>query len=204
MTPPAAVLDTIALEVAPAVVRRRTAVSNALLGTVMLVATEAMFFAGLLSALLILRAGAAAWPPPGQPRLPLAVTGANTLLLLVSGYCMHRALRAGRAGSPPSSWLLGAASLGVSFLAVQGTEWVRLVSYGLRATSGIYGGTFYTLIGAHGVHVLAGVLVVLGVLLRVRSAPAGEPPLSALEACNVYWQFVVGVWPLLYVLVYLT
>jgi heme/copper-type cytochrome/quinol oxidase subunit 3 len=184
--------------------RRRTAVSNARVGVVMLVCAEAMFFAGLMSALFILRAGAAAWPPPDQPRLPVAVTGANTLVLLLSGYCMQRALAASRGNVAESlRWLIGAASLGMSFLVVQGTEWVRLVGYGLYATSGIYGGTFYTLIGAHGVHVLAGVLIVLAVLRRIRGGVSDDRKRSALEACHVYWQFVVGVWPLLYVLVYL-
>lgn len=183
----------------------RVGVSNALIGAVMLVGTETMFFAGLLSALWILRAGAAAWPPPGQPRLPLVVTGVNTLLLLLSGYCMQRAIRAARAHSPSARrWLAATAALGASFLVVQGTEWVRLIRFGLTATSGVYGATFYTLIGAHGIHVLAGLLAVVVLLLRTRRTLPGEGHHGAFEACWAYWQFVVTVWPVLFVCVYLT
>ncbi len=94
-----------------------------------------MFFAGLLSAFLILRAGASGWPPPGQPRLPVAVTGANTFILLLSGVTVYLALRAIRAGDAKGMrrWLLSTALLGAVFLTVQGSEWVRLVRYGLQA-----------------------------------------------------------------------
>lgn len=48
-------------------------------------ASEVMLFAALVSAFLVLRAEAAAWPPPGQPRLPVTVSGLNTVVLLCSG-----------------------------------------------------------------------------------------------------------------------
>ena len=48
-------------------------------------------------------------------------------------------------------------ALGVLFLFIQGVEWTRLVHYGLGVSSGIYGATFYTLIGVHGAHVLGAV-----------------------------------------------
>ena len=55
-------------------------------------------------------------------------------------------------------YLLATLALGVTFLAVQGSEWVRLVAHGLKLSSGMYGGTFYLLIGCHGAHVTAGVI----------------------------------------------
>jgi heme/copper-type cytochrome/quinol oxidase subunit 3 len=55
---------------------------------------ETMFFAGLISAFFVLRLSAAVWPPPLQPRLPVLVTGLNTLVLLASSVAMLAALRA--------------------------------------------------------------------------------------------------------------
>lgn len=167
--------------------------------------TEAMLFAGLISAFLILRASAASWPPADQPRLPVAVTGLNTAVLLVSGYTMQRAAGESRRRRRTAAvrWLAATAVLGASFLLVQGVEWVQLIRHGLRASSSPYGGTFYTLIGCHAVHVLAAVItlvVLLAWIGRTRRIERWQTPIAV---CRLYWLFVVAVWPLLYVLVYL-
>jgi len=185
--------------------RGRQAVENGVLAMVVFLATETMLFAGLISAYLVLRAGAAAWPPPDQPRLPIAITALNTLVLLASAYAMQRAAGAARVRrrSEAAGWLATTAALGAAFLLVQGVEWIRLVRHGLGVAAGPYGATFYTLIGCHGLHVLAAVLTVTVLLARML-APAGLPRWpTRLEVCRLYWHFVVVVWPVLYVLVYL-
>jgi heme/copper-type cytochrome/quinol oxidase subunit 3 len=168
-------------------------------------ATETMLFAGLISAFLVLRAGAGAWPPPGQPRLPVAVTALNTAILLLSGYTMARAAAASRARRGPETtrWAAATTALGATFLLVQGVEWARLVQHGLRASSGPYGATFYTLVGCHGLHVVAAVATLAGLLAWLPRERDAERRRRRLEACRLYWLFVVAIWPLLYVLVYL-
>ena len=157
-------------------------VPNAVLGVVLLIGAEAMMFAALISAYLIYRIGGGGpWPPPGQPRLPLGVTAANTAVLLGSGLLVWRRR------------LLPGFLLGLLFLAVQGSEWIRLLGYGLRITRDIYGATFYTLVGLHAAHVLAG-LVWLGVSLARRTGG---------RLSRIYWAFVVLLWPALFALVYL-
>lgn len=180
--------------------------AHGIVGVAIFVATEVMFFGGLITGFLILRAGAMAWPPPGQPRLPLAATGVNTLVLIASGFSMHRALSAIRKDrrSELLRWLLVTALLGAVFLAVQGFEWLRLLRYGLTLTSGLYGATFYTLIGAHGLHV-AGAMIALSVVFRRASAGRYSTARhGGVEACFIYWSFVVVLWPVLYALVYLS
>jgi cytochrome c oxidase subunit III len=180
-------------------------ISNARLGMLMLLGGETMFFGGLVIAFLHLRLGASVWPPPGQPRLPIGLTAVNTLILLASSWALVRAGRAVRADDRAGlvrglSWTWG---LGALFLVVQGVEWTRLVHFGLRASSGIYGATFYTLIGLHAAHVLGAVAwltVVVGLARRGRFTRARH---AALTCCAMYWHFVVGLWPVLYLLVYL-
>jgi heme/copper-type cytochrome/quinol oxidase subunit 3 len=183
---------------------RARPVENGVLGMAIFLATEAMLFAALISSFLILRAGSAAWPPPGQPRLPVALTGLNTLVLLASGWTMWRAAESTRRGerSAVLRWIGATALLGTIFLIVQGAEWVRLLGYGLGASSSVYGGMFYTLIGCHALHVLAAVLALFYVLARTVGRRL-QPTSATLDACRLYWLFVVGVWPILYVLVYL-
>lgn len=187
---------------------RMTSTQRGILGMLLFLGTEVMFFAGLISAFLILRAGAGVWPPPDQPRLPIAVTGFNTAILLLSGCTMvlaGRAVRKNLGDRAVTIRLAVTAALGGLFLGVQGYEWVRLMSYGLSLSSGSYGSTFYTLIGAHGVHVVTAVLFLLVVLrdtarTRLKRQPAG----AGIVVCEMYWLFVVAVWPVLYVLVYLS
>jgi heme/copper-type cytochrome/quinol oxidase subunit 3 len=181
-----------AAEVAPPV-------PSAVLGMILLLVTEVMFFGGLISAYLVSRAGAAAWPPAGQPRLPVAATAVNTVVLLLSAVALGLARRSARradGGRSAWRWLGAAAGLGAAFLGLQGMEWARLLRFGLTADSSVYGGFFYLIVGAHGAHVLAG-LGLLAWLLRVPPAPGRA------AAATLYWFFVVTLWPVLYILVYL-
>jgi heme/copper-type cytochrome/quinol oxidase subunit 3 len=59
--------------------------NNVFFGMMLLLTTEAMFFAGLISAYLVARGNAAVWPPADQPRLPMSVTAINTVILVLSG-----------------------------------------------------------------------------------------------------------------------
>ncbi len=170
-------------------------VSNAVLGTAIYVATALMFFGGLMSATLVLRAGAPPWPPPGVPRLPALVTELNMAVLCASGAMVWWAWHA-RARESRLRALLAAVLLGTMFVGVQGAEWARLLAHGVRVSSGQHAATFYTLVGAHALHVVGGLAVLVVTWRRVRRG-RGD-----LAACALYWGFVVLLWPVLYVLVY--
>jgi len=184
---------------------RRTGFDNAVLATMFLIGAEVMLFAGLIFSFWILRLAAPVWPPPLQPRLPVGVTGANTVVLLASSVAMAAGLRAMSAGRRASgvSRLGAAGALGILFVGIQGYEWVRLIGFGLTASSGAYGTTFYTLIGAHGLHVLGAIVWLTVMLLLVRRGRFADGRTAALRACAMYWHFVVALWPVLYVSVYL-
>jgi cytochrome c oxidase subunit III len=178
---------------------------NVRLAMTFFLGAEVMFFAGLVSGFLVLRMAAPLWPPPLQPRLPVEVTGINTLVLLASSLTMFAAVRAHRRGDTAGLLrrLGQTALLGALFVAVQGYEWMQLLHYGLTLSSGAYGTTFYMLIGTHAVHVL-GALAWLGLTLqRAARGRFAEGPAGMLRACAIYWHFVVALWPILYVAVYL-
>ncbi len=181
-------------------------VANAYIGLAMFLGAEVMFFAGLIGVFLFFRYGSQVWPPPFQPRLPLGVTWVNTGVLLLSALTMTRAWRACKKGERGrlNRNLLLTLVLGVAFLAVQGYEWARLLHFGLTISSGVYGGTFYTLIGFHGLHVLGAVSWLAAIFFLVRRAPFGLRFRTRLEICAIYWYFVVGLWPVLFGLVYLS
>jgi heme/copper-type cytochrome/quinol oxidase subunit 3 len=152
----------------------------------------------------VLRGNSFAWPPPDLPRLPLAVTWVNTAMLLFSAFTMSRASEAARAGNPQGLRVALAATavLGTGFLAVQGSEWVRLVRHGLTLSSGSYGATFYTLIGLHALHVVGAVIWLLVVLAIAQRRGYTAQRHVGFTLCAMYWYFVCVLWVILFGMVY--
>ena len=183
---------------------RRPLLDNVRLAMLFLICGEVMFFGGLVSAFLVLRVSAAQWPPPLQPRLPVGVTGVNTLVLLASSVAMVAAIRALERHDSRAlvRRLLIAGGLGAAFLLVQGYEWIRLVGYGLTVSSGAYGTTFYTVIGAHAAHVFTAVVWVCVTAWLAARGRFVDGRTGTVRACAIYWHFVVALWPILYVAVY--
>jgi heme/copper-type cytochrome/quinol oxidase subunit 3 len=180
-------------------------ISNAQLGMLVFIAFETMVFIGLVTAYWVLRVKSFTWPPPDLPRLPLAITWVNTLMLFVSAFTMSRAVAAVRADNQAGlrSALVATAVLGVGFLAVQGSEWARLLRQGLTLSSGSYGSTFYMLIGLHAVHVVGAVVWLLGVLAMTQRQAFTVQRHVGVTLCGMYWYFVCALWALLFVVVYL-
>jgi len=178
---------------------------NLRLALLFFMGAEAMFFAALVSGLFVLRVGMAAWPPPLEPRLPVAVTLLNTLVLIGSSISMVAALRALRRRDRRRfvRMLAMTAGLGAVFLAVQGYEWIRLIGFGLTLSSSVYGTTFYSLIGLHGLHVAGALVWLLATTLLAARQRFADGRIAPVQACAMYWHFVVGLWPVLFVAVYL-
>ena len=193
-------------------------IGNAYIAMLLFIGADVMFFAGLIGGFIVFRFGATQWPPLGQPRLPVEVTGVNTAILLLSGYTMLRAWLASaplhkkmEAERGTRRWGLKSIissltltlALGSIFLLVQGYEWTKLLKFGLTLSSGVYGGTFYVLIGCHALHVLGAVIALLVVLRKVKRKRLLENPEVSIKLAGMYWFLVVALWPVLYTLVYL-
>ena len=194
---------TYSIEERPAPARREPLVSNGVLGMLIFIFTESMFFAGLISAHSIVRSQAAGqmWPPFGQPRLPVQETAVNTAALLVSGIVLVIAWFAFRRerGSAKIPLLLSIL-LGGFFVWRQGLEWAALLREGLTMQSSSYGGFFYLIVGAHALHAVAALAGMVWAWLRLEKGRLTDSQLATVAA---FWYFVVLVWPILYLKVYL-
>jgi heme/copper-type cytochrome/quinol oxidase subunit 3 len=190
---------------APPVRPNPTIASNAWVAILMFLGAETMFFAGLIGAYIVFRVGSAIWPPPFQPRLPVGVTGVNTLILVASAVTMRWSLKAVRVNDNKNliRCLACTAALGGVFLVIQGFEWLQLIHFGLTISSSVYGGLFYTLIGFHGLHVLGALVWLLVVFVQAKQGRFSKERHVGLQTCSMYWTFVVALWPILYGLVYL-
>jgi len=181
---------------------REQLIPNGLFGMVLFVLAEGMMFAGLISAFEISHSGAMVWPPPNQPRLPIEATAFNTIVLLASGYFLfraHRAFHRGERGKmlQPMAIALGC---GVFFVLFQGYEWVQLIGEGLTLQSSALGSFFYLMVGMHALHAVGAIGLLGYATFRLRG---GWLTPSLFGATEVFWFFVVGVWPILYIVVYL-
>jgi cytochrome c oxidase subunit 3 len=177
--------------------------SSPVMGMVLFVAGEAMFFAAFFGVYFSIRTSASVWPPKtiGIPELP--IPAALTVILVSSSVVLQlgvAALRRGR--STTFRGLLGLTILlGASFLALQAYDYSRL-SFGVR--DGIYPSLFYVMTGLHMAHVAGGVVLlalVMGQAVTGQLSPERHDPV---EAAAIYWHFVDIVWIGLFTAFYLS
>jgi cytochrome c oxidase subunit 3 len=179
---------------------RAPLVPNGVMGMLIFVFTELMLFGGFISAFLIIRSGAVVWPPPGQPSLPFGETAFNTGLLLLSAVALvwtRRTFRRDRAAA--ATPMLVALTLASAFVLLQGREWVALLSQGLTLTSSSLGSFFFIVIGFHALHVVIAITLLARTYVRLRR---GWLASSQLATAEVFWYFVVGIWPVIFLVMY--
>ena len=176
-------------------------IANPILGMLLFVIPETMIFAGLISAFSIVRAQFPLWPPPDQPRLPVEETAINTVALLLSAVTLYLARR-NLAGDARTTriYLTATMLLGGFFVVFQGVEWVALIREGLTLTSSTLGSFFYLIVGLHGLHAV----VALGLLAYAWTRlQRGWLSPTLMGTTQIFWYFVVAMWPVLYWRVYL-
>ena len=164
---------------------------------------DAMTFAGFFAAYLTFKA-VNPLPEGAIYELELPLPILNTVLLLVSSATFHKAGQAIRQNqqSRCRNWLLVTAGLGLAFLVSQMVEYFTL-PFGL--TDNLYASTFFAATGFHGLHVTLGALMILIVWWQARQ-PQGRVTAAnhfPLEAAELYWHFVDGIWVILFVILYL-
>ena len=189
----------------------RGGISNVVLGMLLFITSEVMFFGGLFAAYFNVRANSPVWPtinPETTEKFRLEIlplVGPATVILILSSLTCQMAVWAIRRGDRTGFLRNIAATflIGITFLLMQATDYVMLGSEGLTLSAGTFGTTYFTLTGFHGAHVFGGVIM-LGVLLyRGLAGQFSARHHDAVEAVSIYWHFVDVVWILLFSLLYL-
>lgn len=179
-------------------------ISNQELATLIFLVTEIMFFMALFSAYLVIRSKTGNWVPPENVTLPIAATAMNTLALLASGVLLFVTQRklsfTGQQSDSLNTTFAASILLGVWFVAYQGYEWFHLIKAGLTISSGLFAALFFVVIGSHAAHAIAGIAILVWLYSHYRK---GTLKPEALRAAMWFWGLVVGVWPIIYWLVYL-
>jgi heme/copper-type cytochrome/quinol oxidase subunit 3 len=167
-------------------------------------ASEVMFFAGLIGAYIVLRSGASEWPVVSEI-LNVPLVAGNTFILIVSSVTMVRAFAAIEDGNSQSMrrMLIATAALGAIFLSIQAFEWSALLSEGTTPSTSVFGSVFFTLTGFHGLHVLGGVLTLVVVIFKAFRGAFTQASHGGVELMGLYWHFVDVVWIFLFTILYL-
>ncbi|MFZ9228541.1 MAG: cytochrome c oxidase subunit 3 [Prochlorococcaceae cyanobacterium] len=173
-----------------------------LFGLATFLVADGMTFAGFFAAYLTFKA-VNPLPSGAIYELELLLPTINTVLLLISSLTFHRAGSCCRQGAMQACrrWLLLSGGLGAAFLAGQMVEYFSL-PFGLR--DNLFASTFYALTGFHGLHVTLGVICILIVWWQARQGGRiSQSEHFGLEAAELYWHFVDGIWVVLYGILYL-
>ena len=128
-----------------------------------------------------------------------------TVCLLYSSFTIHRAAKLLERGRrvPFLAWWLLTIVLGGLFLFGTGQEWHRLIyERGLTVSTNLFGTTYYSLVGLHASHLVAGLamlVVVLGFAVRGR---VDQEHAARIQVLSMYWHFVDAVWVVVFIVVY--
>jgi cytochrome c oxidase subunit 3 len=175
-------------------------------GTIVWLASELMFFAGLFAMYFTSRARATgAWPPaPTELAVPYALV--FTLILVASSVTCQYGVFAAEIGNVYGlrRWFTITFVMGLAFVLGQANEYRNLiVNHDTTIASSTYGSVFYLTTGFHALHVIGGLVAFVFVLIR--STMGRFTPAQATSAIVVsyYWHFVDVVWVGLFITIYL-
>jgi cytochrome c oxidase subunit 3 len=182
---------------------RRT--PSSLLGMVIFITSELMFFGALFGAYFTIRAQAGEWPPAETPHIDAIRTGVFTVFLVASSFTQHLGVLAIRRGdrSRLIRWTGITIALGIAFLAGQGLEYTELFTEDFTIGTNVFGTLFFTMTGFHGLHVAGGLLMLSIVAAKGRMGHFDADRHGPAEAVGYYWHFVDVVWIFLFTVLYL-
>lgn len=184
------------------------------MGTIVWLASEVMFFAGLFAIYFTLRSTSPALWEAGTEKfnVPFALT-ITTILVLSSVTCQFgvfaaERLQARRTGWKPTQWgmvewFFLTYALGAIFVAGQTYEYAVLVSEYVTLNSDAFGSAFYLTTGFHGLHVTGGLIAFLLVIGRAYAVKTfTHRDATSAIVVSYYWHFVDVVWIGLFLVIY--
>jgi cytochrome c oxidase subunit III len=197
-------------------------IGNPVLGMLLFITSEVMFFAGLFAAYFSIRAGyqeliagqlVHIWPPtiPGSnpaeqfhlEMLPIVLPA--TIILVASSFTCQMGVwairRDDRTGFIRNFGIT--LVMGIVFLVMQMYDYTTLFGEGITLGSTTFGTTYFTLTGFHGAHVFGGALMLGVVVYRGMAGQFSSKHHDMVEATSLYWHFVDVVWILLFSILYL-
>jgi len=178
--------------------------SKTLVGFWVYLMTDCVLFASLFAVFAVLRNNTNGGP--GGPELfNLPFVLVETIILLTSSFVCGLVLLAAqrKARSYVVAGLLIIFLLGLSFMALELTEFSHLVHEGNSWRESGFLSAFFTLVGTHGLHITVGLLWMVVMIVQIVRKGLTDPVLRRLSLFAMFWHFLDVVWIFIFSLVYL-
>jgi cytochrome c oxidase subunit III len=186
-------------------------------GTIVWLASELMFFAGLFAMYFTIRSVSLDLWQEKTVDLNVPFAAANTLMLVISSVWCQMGVFKAEKGQPARTgsllqlrqwgmreWYVLTYIFGAIFISGQVLEYARLVRDGVTISSDAYGSVFYLTTGFHGLHVTGGLIAILLIIGRTFTTRRyTHAQASGAIVTSYYWHFVDVVWIALFSTIYL-
>ena len=181
-----------------------TGLSNNKLAMWLFLGSECLLFGGLISTYMLYRGRVSDGPRPGNI-YDIPFTSVSSFVLLMSSLTMVLAVSSAqkRDDRGTTLWLTVTAVLGATFVGGQVYEFTAMYNEGLGFTTSLFGSSFYTLTGFHGVHVTVGIIMLMSLVGIIKRSRIPGDKAEVVELVGLYWHFVDVVWIIIFTLVYL-
>ncbi len=172
-------------------------------GMACLIAAESAIFTIFVVAYLFYLGKSLSGPMPKDVLEPPLFYSA---CLLSSSLTIHLSVRALSRGNYPRFLLLWLFTIVLGGLFLFGTaqEWHKLIyEHGLKISTNLFGTTYYSLVGLHGFHVSAGLMMLAVALLLAVCGQIRREHTPKVDVLAMYWHFVDAIWVVVFTVVYI-
>ena len=168
-------------------------------------ASEILVFGGLITAFVLYQFAHGGFAADAE-HVKWRFGAFNTLVLVTSSLTMIMALASVRAHDRRRTqmFLLATILLGLTFLCVKGFEYSGEFREGFYPSSGMFWSFYFGMTGLHALHMFAGIVINVMILIAVSRDLSWEFLQRRIEYGGLYWHFVDVVWIFLFPLLYLT
>jgi cytochrome o ubiquinol oxidase subunit 3 len=166
--------------------------------------TDAVMFATFFATYVVLQGGTFGGPGIRDiVHLPFVLT--ETLLLLASSFTCGIAMLGvpKRETTKVIFWFFVTFVLGLIFLGMEFFEFNRLTADGHNWQTSAFLSAYFTLIGTHGLHIVAGLFFLPFFLAQLWRCGFSAAILRRLTCFRIYWQFIYLIWIFTFTIVYL-
>ena len=166
--------------------------------------TDLLSFAVLFATYAVL-SGNTAGGPTARELFSLPFVLVETLILLTSSFTVGLAMLALRRLDKKQVlvWFAITFLLGLSFLALEISEFSKLIAEGASWRRSAFLSSFFALVGTHGLHIAVGLLWMMVSMILVWFRGLTPFVASKLTRLSLFWHFLDIVWIFIFTIVYL-
>lgn len=178
--------------------------SNTLFGFWLYLMTDCLLFASFFATYAVLYMNTAGGVS-GKEIFELGFVAVETAALLLSSITFGFAIIAANASKTTLTltWLVVTFALGAVFIGMEVYEFHHLITHGHGPQSSAFLTSFFSLVGLHGLHVTAGLIWMIIMMVEVLRRGLGNQTVTRLNCLSLFWHFLDIVWICVFTVVYL-